>query len=106
MSDIEQDQDGRPAKVIAQTREASPIIKRSISIAGRNTSVSLEEEFWLELRRFAVETSKTVSEAVAQIEGQRENVNLSSAIRTFLFRRALAGREFSPSDSGEEPPET
>jgi predicted DNA-binding ribbon-helix-helix protein len=63
-----------------------PDIKhRSIVIAGHKTSVTLEEEFWNSLKEIAAERGMTVPELVAAIDGDRQHVNLSSAIRLFVL---------------------
>jgi predicted DNA-binding ribbon-helix-helix protein len=63
----------------------SPVSKRSIVIAGRKTSVSLEDEFWNSLKEIAGERSLTLAELVAGIDGNRQHANLSSAIRLFVL---------------------
>ena len=63
----------------------SPVVKRSIVIAGHKTSVSLEDVFWNGLHAIAKERHVHLSELAATIDGQREHTNLSSAIRVFVF---------------------
>jgi len=63
----------------------STISKRSIIIAGRRTSVSLEDAFWNALREIAVGRGATLSDLVASIDVARERPNLSSAIRLFVL---------------------
>jgi predicted DNA-binding ribbon-helix-helix protein len=63
----------------------SPILKRSIVIAGHKTSVNLEEPFWLCLREIAEAQQASVSSVVADIEASSLGGNLSSAIRTFVL---------------------
>ena len=63
----------------------SVVIKRSILINGRKTSVSLENEFWEGLREIADREMIAHSTLVEQIDQERDNVNLSSAIRVFVF---------------------
>ena len=71
----------------------SPVVKRSIVIAGHKTSVSLEDAFWRSLKEIAGERSVTLSDLVASIDNDRRQGNLSSAIRLFVLDhyRALAG---------------
>ena len=57
------------------------IVKRSVSIAGHRTSVSLEEQFWRELKRIAAEENLSVASLGARIDNERDNDNLSSALR-------------------------
>jgi predicted DNA-binding ribbon-helix-helix protein len=71
----------------------SPVVKRSIVIAGHKTSVSLEEAFWKGLKEIAVSQGTTLSDLVASIDKGRKQGNLSSAIRLYVLDhyRALAG---------------
>src|SRR5256885_16203794 len=63
----------------------SPVVKRSIVIAGHKTSVSLEDAFWKGLKEIAGERDMTLSELVASIDSDRRHGNLSSAIRLFVL---------------------
>ncbi len=63
----------------------SPVVKRSIVVAGHKTSVSLEEAFWNGMREIASVRSLTLSELVGEIDGGRQQGNLSSAIRLFVL---------------------
>lgn len=66
------------------------VIKRSLSIAGHRTSVSLEEIFWNELRAIAGKRAQSVAGLVAEIDAQRGEANLSSALRVFVLQEAKA----------------
>ncbi|HYC24393.1 MAG TPA: ribbon-helix-helix domain-containing protein, partial [Roseiarcus sp.] len=68
------------------------IVKRSMSIAGHRTSISLEEAFWRELKNLAAQRGQKLSALVAEIDASRSSANLSSAIRVFLLER-LASRQ-------------
>jgi predicted DNA-binding ribbon-helix-helix protein len=61
------------------------IVKRSISIAGHRTSISLEEPFWEELRAIAAGRGVSVQALVGRIDAERGDQNLSSAIRVFVL---------------------
>ena len=63
----------------------SPVIKRSIVIAGHKTSVSLEDAFWQGLKEIADDRSMTLSDLVSTIDTDRRHGNLSSAIRLFVL---------------------
>jgi predicted DNA-binding ribbon-helix-helix protein len=63
----------------------SPVVKRSIVIAGHKTSVSLEDAFWKGLKDIAGGRDTTLSELVASIDTERRHGNLSSAIRLFVL---------------------
>ena len=62
-----------------------PIIKRTVAIAGRKTSVSLERVFWECLREIAKERNETLGGLVNKINADRQLFNLSSAIRVFVL---------------------
>jgi predicted DNA-binding ribbon-helix-helix protein len=63
----------------------SPVVKRSIVLAGHKTSVSLEDAFWEGLKEIAKAQRKTLSDLVNSIDIDREQANLSSAIRLFVL---------------------
>jgi predicted DNA-binding ribbon-helix-helix protein len=63
----------------------SPVVKRSIVIAGHKTSVSLEDAFWKGLKEIAGGRDMTLSDLVAAIDSERQHGNLSSAIRLFVL---------------------
>ncbi|KTW01408.1 arylsulfate sulfotransferase [Sphingomonas yabuuchiae] len=66
-------------------------VKRSITIAGHQTSISLEPVFWTALEEAAVAHALPLSALVAEIDALRIVVedppNLASAIRSWLFLR-------------------
>ena len=63
----------------------SPVVKRSIVIAGHKTSVSLEDAFWSALKDIAITRRMTLSDLVGSINSDRQHGNLSSAIRLFVL---------------------
>ena len=63
----------------------SAVMKRSVIIGGHKTSVSLEDEFWMQLKEIADAKQTTVSHLLAQIDERREHSNLSSAIRVYVL---------------------
>jgi predicted DNA-binding ribbon-helix-helix protein len=74
----------------------SPVVKRSVVIAGHKTAVSLEDEFWNSLKEIASERNMTLAELVSAIDANRQHANLSSAIRLFVlgvYRDQLASRQ-------------
>ncbi len=64
-------------------------VKRSITIAGHQTSISLEPVFWQALEADAVRHGLPLSALVAEIDAIRivadDPPNLASALRTWLF---------------------
>ncbi len=83
----------------------SAVIKHSILINSRKTSVSLENEFWLGLREIADHEHITVPVLVEEIDRSRETCNLSSAIRVYVFNhfRRERGQRIGLSDFANEP---
>ena len=73
----------------------APPVKRSVLIAGHPTSISLEPIFWQALEIAAKDLARPVNALVAEIDAARLEVksppNLTSAIRQWLFARALVG---------------
>ena len=68
--------------------------KRSLTIRGHRTSISLEEPFWIALNDIARARQQSVASLVQMIDKERVG-GLSSAIRTFILaelRRQLAAR--------------
>ena len=61
----------------------SPIAKRSIVVAGRKTSVSLEEAFWNDMKEISSLRNMTLSELVDEIDSKRQKRN-PSAICLFV----------------------
>lgn len=64
------------------------IVKRSVVIAGHQTSVSLEHAFWQALKQAAARRGLTINDLVTRIDEQRQG-NLSSAIRVYLLEESL-----------------
>ena len=54
----------------------SPVVKRSIVLAGHKTSVSLEDAFWKGLKEIAGGRHMTLSDLVGAIDAQRQHGNL------------------------------
>jgi len=73
----------------------APPRKQSVLIAGHPTSISLEPVFWTALELAARERAIPLNALVAEIDAARLDVdqppNLTSAIRQWLFARALSG---------------
>ncbi len=62
------------------------LLKRSVSIAGHRTSVSLEGPFWDALGDIARARGSSVQALIGAIDEARGSRNLSSAIRVFVLR--------------------
>lgn len=68
--------------------------KRSLSIAGHRTSVSLEDAFWDALKQIAAAEGRSVTALVAQVDSTRGETSLSSALRLHVldhYRRLVDG---------------
>jgi predicted DNA-binding ribbon-helix-helix protein len=61
-------------------------IKRSISIQGHRTSVSLELEFWDVLKSMAAQRNQSIAQLIAEVDKARGQRNLSSAIRVYILQ--------------------
>ena len=63
-------------------------VKRSVTLAGHRTSISLEPIFWTLLEVQAADTGLSINQFVLQIDAGR-TTNLSSAIRTHLVEQLI-----------------
>jgi predicted DNA-binding ribbon-helix-helix protein len=68
----------------------SRVIKRSIVLHRHKTSISLEDEFFKALRHIATERGLTIAQLVSSIDIDRQNKNLSSALRVFVLEHYQA----------------
>ena len=66
----------------------SRVVKRSVTLDGHKTSVTLEDEFWDALRTIAHRDKTTMVSLVGQINQTRNKSNPSSAIRVFVLKRS------------------
>ena len=64
-------------------------VKRSVTIAGHETSISLEPMFWAALERAAAKAGKPINSIIAEVDAARLESrpipNLTSAVRQWLF---------------------
>ena len=72
-----------------------PPVKRSVTISGHQTSISLEPKFWKALEQAAQAEGLPVNAIVARIDAERLEAasppNLTSALRQWLFDRVANG---------------
>ncbi|NVO23074.1 ribbon-helix-helix domain-containing protein [Donghicola sp. C2-DW-16] len=63
-------------------------IKRSLTLRGHRTSVSLEDPFWQAFRHIADAQDKPLNQLAAEIDTRRdpEVEGLASAIRVYVLR--------------------
>ena len=67
-------------------------VKRSLTIRGHRTSVSLEAAFWDAFRRIAAARGQSVNALAAEIDARRHPpASLASAIRVFVLRSLTEG---------------
>ncbi|WP_432254527.1 ribbon-helix-helix domain-containing protein [Limimaricola sp. AA108-03] len=60
-------------------------VKRSLTLRGHRTSVSLEDAFWRAFRDIAARERRTINGLAAEIDEARGDVGLASAIRVFVL---------------------
>ena len=75
------------------TKASDRPVKRSLTIRGHRTSVSLEHAFWTEFRRIAAAEGKSVNALAAEIDaGRTPPASLASAIRLYVLEAVKEGR--------------
>lgn len=70
-------------------------VKRSLTLRGHRTSVSLEDVFWDAFRAYAEKEGETINGLAAKIDEARGDLGLASAIRIFVYERAQAHNHLS-----------
>lgn len=68
--------------------------KRSLTLRGHRTSVTLEDIFWKTFCDIAQNDAKTINGLAAEIDARRGDIGLASAIRIYVLERTL-GRDQS-----------
>ena len=81
------------------TADRARIAKRSVTIAGHRTSVSLEDAFWVQLQRIAASDGLSLNALISRIDSGRDGGegNLSARLRVYVLERAL---ERTPGGTG------
>ena len=65
-------------------------VKRSLTLRGHRTSVSLEDEFWQAFRKIAATRARSVNELAGDIDAARApDTGLASAIRVFVLSEVM-----------------
>lgn len=80
--------------VTIETTKLAKELKRSLTLQGHRTSLSLEPEFWAALQDEAKKHRLSLAQLVQRIDADRGSRNLSSAVRVFLLKQL------------QQPPET
>jgi predicted DNA-binding ribbon-helix-helix protein len=66
--------------------EDAKLKKRSVTIAGHRTSISLEQCFWRHLKRYADQDGLSLNEIIRQLDEARSR-SLSGSIRAYIIQR-------------------
>jgi len=64
-----------------------PLLKRSLSLAGHRTSLSLEPEFWEAVEQAAAEDDRSLAGLIGEIDAARGEEPLASSVRVWVLRR-------------------
>ncbi len=73
-------------------------VKRSFSLRGHRTSISLEAPFWDALKDAAARENITIAALVAEIDEKRHGEGLSGAVRIWIldyYRRKDAAQSYN-----------
>jgi len=69
-------------------------VKRSLTLRGHRTSVSLEDEFWQAFRDIARSKNQAINELAAEIDAaRRDDIGLATAIRLYVLSHFRSERE-------------
>jgi predicted DNA-binding ribbon-helix-helix protein len=69
-----------------------PSVKRSIEVDGHQTSINIEETFWVALKQIAERDGTTITDIINKIKHEKDPKNLASAVRVFVFEDYLKNR--------------
>lgn len=75
-------------------------VKRSFSIRGHRTSISLEAPFWEALKDAAAREGVSLASLIARIDEERGTAGLSSAVRVWILNDALRVQAVTRYDGG------
>ena len=91
--------DGKEGALGLAEAPFAPPVKRSVTIAGHQTAISLEPIFWQALRTCAAREGLPLNALIAQIDLARlaapHPPNLASAIRCWLFAHLATNNNYS-----------
>ncbi|WP_082537007.1 MULTISPECIES: ribbon-helix-helix domain-containing protein [unclassified Aureimonas] len=75
---------------MSEPRASAGVVKRSLTIRGHRTSISLEDPFWRELQSIASAKGLSLARLVADLDANRpDGTNLSSLLRVYVLEEAL-----------------
>ncbi len=75
-------------------------VKRSFSIRGHRTSISLEQPFWEALKSAAARERISLASLIARIDESRGAAGLSSAVRVWILEDARTAGAAASYDGG------
>ena len=81
---------------------AGPVrpVKRSFSIRGHRTSISLEQPFWEALKEAAAREKISLAALISRIDEQRGAAGLSSAVRVWILDYVRSAGAITSYDGG------
>lgn len=59
--------------------------KRSLTIAGHRTSLSLEDDFWEALKQMGKVQERSIAQLIEEIDSKRGDRSLSGAVRSAVL---------------------
>jgi predicted DNA-binding ribbon-helix-helix protein len=65
-------------------QDETTLRKRSVLISGHQTSISIEDAFWIELKSICERERKSLNQIATEVD-ERRSGNLSSALRVFIL---------------------
>ena len=65
--------------------------KRSVLISGHQTSISIEDAFWMELKSICKHENKSLNQIATEVD-ERRSGNLSSALRVYILGYKVKNR--------------
>ena len=71
-------------KIEDDKRDKTALRKRSVLISGHQTSISIEDAFWSELKSICKQETKSLNQIATEVDEKRSG-NLSSALRVFIL---------------------
>jgi predicted DNA-binding ribbon-helix-helix protein len=77
------------ARKIKAFNKASVILKRSVTLDGRRTSISIEAPFWEALAEIASSMDASRGELIERVNRNFYSGNLSSTLRVFVLQTCL-----------------
>jgi predicted DNA-binding ribbon-helix-helix protein len=92
------------ASPLPRPRDPVSLPIRNVIVAGHRTSVRLEGLMWDSLHDIARRLGVGVNDLVTEIDGRRDGLGLTAAIRVFIvdfYRSALNGEQ--PAAAGRDP---